>query len=45
MLTPRRVGGFVVPQVVGGTMSDRLGGKPVMTMSLLATGLCTAIKL
>ena len=24
-------------------MSDRLGGKPVMTMSLLATGICTAL--
>lgn len=35
--------GYLVTQVVGGTMSDRLGGKPVMTMSLLATGFCTAL--
>lgn len=35
--------GYLVTQVIGGTMSDRLGGKPVMTISLIATAACTAL--
>eukprot|EP00041_Stephanoeca_diplocostata_P024263 m.609471 g.609471 ORF g.609471 m.609471 type:complete len:472 (-) comp22489_c0_seq6:1685-3100(-) len=34
--------GYLLTQVVGGSISDRIGGKPVMTMSLIATAACTA---
>ena len=35
--------GYLMTQVVGGSLSDRIGGKPVMTISLWCTCVCTLL--